>query len=139
MTVELADIRTALVANIVATIPASVAQVSGYKLPNPTPPAVLVTGWDMIERTGFGTSGIQIDVLIQALAGKPTDKHAQIRLDSWLSPVGATSLWAAIESDPTLGGKVSDVTVTRADGTQVVTLENGNEVLASTLHVQVDL
>lgn len=139
MTVELSDIRTGLVNNITATIGGTVGQVSGYRLANPTPPAILVTGWDQIARNAFGSARFQIDALVQALAGATTDKHAQIRLDAWLSPVGATSLWLAIESDPTLGGKALDVTVLGCDGTQIVTLDNGTEVLASTLHVQVDL
>lgn len=139
MTTEIADIRQGIANNISAHV--SNATVSAYRLPAPVAPAILVTGVESIDRTSFGegSAGYQIIVVVQALAGKTTDKGAQILLDTWLSPWGATNVWSAIESDTTLGGKVSDVTIVSNDGTQIVSPDNITDFLASTWHVQVDL
>jgi hypothetical protein len=139
VTVEISDIRTGIANNIAAVV--NNATVSAYRLAAPIAPAILVTGVESIDQTSFGstTGGYQIIIVVQALAGKPTEKGAQILLDKWLSPWGAVNVSAAIESDPTLGGKVSDVTVMTNDGTQIVALDSGTDVLASTWHVQVDL
>lgn len=142
MSVEISDIRAGLAANIATVITAG--QVSAYRLANPTPPAVLVTGVESIDQTSFGSSsaGYEIVMAVQALAGRATDKGSQMLLDQWLSPWGALSVEQAISADRTLGGKVSDVTVLTNDGTQIVDLEGSSglvSVLASTWHVQIDL
>jgi hypothetical protein len=76
---------------------------------------------------------------IQGIAAAATEKGAQIRLDKWLSPTGSLSVWAAIESDKTLGGKVSNAIVLRCDGSQFITTKAGVEMLGSTWHVQIEL
>jgi hypothetical protein len=142
MSVEISDIREALKTNL-DTLTDS-CQKSAYRLPNPVMPALLVTGFDLVERVTFGQpthSRYSLPFLIQGLAGRATDKGAQIRLDKWLSPLGtaATNVWAAIESDPTLGGIAKDVTVISCDGQQELTLDDGTAALGSTWHVQVDI
>jgi hypothetical protein len=134
---EIADIRAGLAANL-ATVAES-RQVSAYRMASPTPPSLVVVGFEEITPITFGRGGFEIPMLIQGLAGKSTDKGAQIRLDKWLSPNGDLNVWAAIESDQSLGGTVSAVTVLRCDGSQFIQLENGTEVLGSTWHVRIDL
>jgi len=141
MAVEIADIRAGLATNLETV--AESRQVSAYPLTAPTPPSLLVMGFDKIVRTGFGTrsggGSFEIPFLIQGVAGKATDKGAHIRLDKWLSPFAALNVWRAIESDPTLGGTVSSLAVTECDGYQHITVAPGVEYLGSTWHVQIEL
>lgn len=134
MSVNIDDIRNGLVTNLASI---TGCQKLPYRNTNPTPPSLLVVGFDQIQRTAFGA--YVVPMLVQGIAGAPTDKSAQQRLDRWLSPVGDENVWAALESDSTLGGIVDDVTVTGCDGTQPFVLDNGTEVLGSTWHVQIDL
>lgn len=142
MSVEIKDIRAALAANL-KTI-ASSRQVSAYRKPNPLPPALMVVGFDEAVQIGFGKPGsgagsYELPFVIQGLAGAPTTESAQITLDKWLSPLGSLNVWGAIMSDPTLGGKVSSIAVTKCDGPQYIEVKPGTEYLGSTWHVTVTL
>lgn len=128
------DIRTALVANL-STI--SGCQHKAYRW-NATPPALVVAGFGAkIERVAMGSW--QFELIVQGLAGKPTEESAERRLDEWLLPRGTSDVWAAIESDKTLGGNVADCWVVSNDGTQLLTLDNGTEVLGTSWHVAIEL
>ena len=134
MSVEIAAIRGGLATNL-KTI-SETRQVSAYRLDAATPPALMVVGFDVVERVGMGS--FQLGFLVQGLAGAPTDKGAQIRLDKWISPTGSLSVWRAIESDKTLGGVVDNAVVLRCDGAQFIETKHG-EFLGSTWHVQVEI
>lgn len=133
---EISQIRAGLVANIKTTI-GSTAQVSPYRSHAPTPPTVMVMGFGEVKKVAMGSWEIN-DFLVQGLAGSPTQESAQMRLDTWLSPLGATNIWTAIESDKTLGGIVNNATVTKCDGAQFIETPGG-EVLGSTWHIQIEL
>jgi len=134
MSVEIADIRAGLAANL-QTVGESV-QVSAYKLEAATPPSLIVTGYSEITRTAFGSYEFQF--YVQGIAGAATQKGAQIRLEKWVSPTGSLSVWRALESDKTLGGKVANAIVTKCDGEQYIETNHG-EFLGSTWHVQVEI
>ena len=115
----LADIRVALAAALQPALDAvGGGQPSAYTLESPTPPTLWVMGPDQIvydmtmRRSGFD----QWTMIVQGFVGSPLDKAAQVNLDLWLAPSGATSVKAAIEADRTLGGIVDDLTVTEASG-----------------------
>ncbi len=133
----MSDIRSALVTNL-KTLSGS-RQVSAYPKQAPTPPALIVVGFDSIERITFGFGGFNIPFQVQGLAGMPTEESAHIVLDKWLSPTGSASVWAAIEHDKTLGGKVDNVIVLRCDGSQILQIQSGVEMLGSTWHLQIEL
>jgi hypothetical protein len=135
VSLEVSQIRAGIVANIKTTI-GSTAQVTPYRSQSPTPPAIMVTGFGELIKVAFGSW--QWEFLVQGLAGSPTQESAQMRLDSWLSPLGATNIWTAIESDKTLGGIVNNAIVTRCDGAQFIETPSG-EVLGSTWHIQIEL
>jgi hypothetical protein len=135
VSLEVSQIRAAIVTNIKTTIGAT-AQVTPYRSQSPTPPAIMVVGFGELLKVGFGSW--QWEFLVQGLAGAPTQESAQMRLDSWLSPLGATNIWTAIESDKTLGGIVNNAIVTRCDGAQFIETPGG-EVLGSTWHIQIEL
>lgn len=139
MSVDISEIRAGLEANLSSI---TGCQTSAYRIAAPSPPTIMVVGFDQITATSFGRSGFEIPMLVQGLAGLPTEKSAQIRLDRWLSPTDATTadnVWAALESDRTLGGKVSTLAVTSCDGSQILTLDNGTDVLGTTWHVLIEL
>lgn len=52
------------------------------------------------------------DFVITVLVGAMSERSAQNRLDGYVSPSGDQSIKAAVETDRTLGGVVSDVRVT---------------------------
>lgn len=135
MAVEIADIRAALATNLKTL--ATSRQVLDTPTGNYVPPSLIVMGFDKITPTSFGRGGYEVPFLIQGLAGKATEKSAHLQLDKWLSPFGSLNVWAAIESDPTLGGKVSQAFVTECDGYQLITVAPGVEYLGSTWHVQI--
>lgn len=137
MAFEIADIRAGLQTNL-KTVSES-RQVLEYPTGATSPPALIVMGFDKITPITFGRGGYEIPFLVQGLAGKSTEKGAHIRLDKWLSPQGSLNVWAAIESDPTLGGKVSQTFVTECDGYQLITVAPGVEYLGSTWHVQITI
>ena len=142
MSVEIADIRAGLATNLKTL--AQSRQVMAYPTDNQTPPSLIVVGFDEIVRTGFGNPGsgrgsYEIPFVIQGIAGKPTNRSAHVVLDKWLSPLATLNVWGAIESDRTLGGKVSNLSVTRCDGYQEIMLPGGVTMLGSTWHVQIEL
>ena len=142
MSVEIADIRQGLATNL-KTLGQS-RQVLAYPTDNQVPPSLIVVGFDEINRTGFGNPGsgrgsYEIPFVVQGIAGKPTTKSAHVTLDKWLSPLASLNVWAAIESDRTLGGKVSSLYVSKNDGYQEILLPGGVAMLGSTWHVVIEL
>ena len=142
MTVEISDIRQGLATNL-RTLGQS-RQVMAYPTDNQTPPSLIVVGFDRVTRTGFGNPGsshgsYEIPFIIQGVAGKPTTRSAHVTLDKWLSPFASLNVWGAIESDRTLGGKVSSLSVTECDGYQEIMLPGGVTMLGSTWHVLIEL
>jgi len=140
--VEIADIRAGLATNL-RTLGTS-RQVLAYPTDNQLPPTLLVVGFDQISRTGFGNPGsgrgsYEIPFVVQGIAGKPTTRSAHVTLDKWLSPLASLNVWGAIESDRTLGGKVSSLAVTGCDGYQEILLPGGVTMLGSTWHVLIEL
>lgn len=133
MTVEISDIRSGLVTNLKTLTDSR--QVAAYRRTT-RPPVLMVTGFGEVVRVAMGSWAMEF--LVQGIAGAPTEESAQIRLDKWISPLGSTSVWKAIEVDKTLGGIVNNATVTRCDGAQFITTPAG-EMLGSTWHVQIEL
>ena len=68
--------------------------------------------------------------LVALVAGRMGDRAAQVQLDGWIAYSGAQSIRAAIESDPTLGGKCQTLIV--ADMVAVRPLTLGDASYLST-------
>ncbi len=53
---------------------------------------------------------------VRLYVSRADDRAGQATLDAYLAPTGSTSVKAALESDKTLGGRVSTIRVERAKG-----------------------
>jgi hypothetical protein len=111
---QIGDIRAALAANL-----ASIAnvQISPYRLSDPTFPSIQVAWPEDIKYHEAMHNGMEsIVMIVMAFGGTMTDIGAQKILDQLITPSGATSVKAAIESDPTLGGHADDLIVVSCTG-----------------------
>jgi hypothetical protein len=92
-------------------------QVSPWLLANPTPPAAHVFPAQLSYHQAFGngmeTWEFTLQVFVSENAG---DIGSQQILDRYLSRTGPSSIKAALEDDLTLGGVISDLTVTQSSG-----------------------
>ncbi len=117
MALVLADIRAALTTQIKAAV--TNAQMSGYLLANPTTPSFEL---QLHEHDGvtydlaMGRGLDQLKLVLRGFVSNGFDIEAQKRLDGWLASSGGESIKAAVESDRTLGGTVSDAHVSSAGG-----------------------
>lgn len=86
-------------------------QVSPHALSNPSLPSASVVPREFDYHQTFGDGPSDWYFNIEVLAALVSDIGAQLKLDSFLEASGDTSILAAVEADPTLGGRVSDTTV----------------------------
>ena len=116
------QIREGIAANLAAL---DGFQVSAYTLSNPTPPAIQVLPGEILYDRAMHRGLDEITMLVQAFVALSSDIGAQKKLDALLAPTGATSLKTVVESDPTLGSLVSDVSVVDATGYRIAQGANG--------------
>jgi hypothetical protein len=86
------------------------------------------------QQTTDGETDYTLRAVILVSQGDSTD--GQDALDAYLSPVGAQSVHAAVQKDPTLGGKVSWCAVTEATGYGLMNW-NGVDYLACSLTLNI--
>lgn len=115
------DIREAIARNLRGNIRGLQAQ--PYVMSQPTPPSADVRRGPVEYDQAFQQGVTHWTMLVRVFVAGAQDKGAQANLDSYLSPEGDRSIKQAIESDPTLGGLVSDLQVTEATGEQTYTIE----------------
>lgn len=116
------DIRQAIAHNLRASIRGLQAQ--PYVMANPTPPSADVRRGPVEYDQAMQQGVTHWTMLVRVFVAGAADKGAQVNLDAYLSPDGDRSVKQAIESDPTLGGLVSDLQVTEASGEQTYTIDN---------------
>lgn len=130
----IAQIREGLASNLSAIADV---QVSAYMLASPTPPAIHIIPpaieYHQAMQNGLGT----VSVTVQLLAALGPDIGAQKKLDLYRAPSGASSVKAAIEADPTLGGVVKDCIVVSASEPQVLVLQGERQLLVCDFEVEV--
>jgi len=68
--------------------------------------------------------------VVSCVAGRMGDRVAQRLLDTWLSYSGAGSVRAAIEADPTLGGKAKTLKVEEMVSIRPITLGDASYISA---------
>lgn len=91
-------------------------QVSAWMLSNPTPPAAHVYPDETEYHRAMQNGAEGWTLIVEAFVASNSEIGAQQRLDKMLASSGAESVKEALEADGTLGGIVSDVTVTRTTG-----------------------
>jgi hypothetical protein len=126
----LADIRAALTTQVKAVV--TDAQMSGYLLASPTTPSFELQLHEHDGITYDLAMGRGLDkwrLVLRGFVSNGFDIEAQKRLDGWLASSGGESIKAAVESDRTLGGAVSNVHVSSAGGHRSFTV-------ASLPHIQ---
>lgn len=130
----LSDIREGLAATL-KPIPGL--HESAYLLSNPTPPAAEIQPSETEYDHAFGRGCDEWTFVIRVFVGATSDIGAQKRLDGMLASSGASSIKAAVEADPTLGGVVEDLRVTRCTGYRVFAREGGAGVLGAEWEVSI--
>ena len=132
----IADIRAGL-ANNLRSIKG--VQVSAYILSNPTLPTLWVRpapeGFVSYHQSMGGVEEWRFHV--QAYFGISSDIGAQKALDQLLASTGPTSVKAAIESDPTLGGIVAQAVVEDCLGYQEYARPDGASAFGAEWRVRV--
>ena len=115
----LGDMRTGIANNL--------ASVSGLRtsafIPDTLNPPIAVVAPDTItfDQT-FGRGQDRYTFSVEVVVGRVSDRASQSLMDNYCNPVGSKSIKAAIESDPTLGGKVFDCRVTEVRGYQHIVI-----------------
>lgn len=82
----------------------------------------------------MGLGDVEMQWTINVVVGRYTDRTANDLLDQYLSPTGAKSIRAALESDKTLGGVVQTLILSSAADVTAL-----NEADANFLQVQYQL
>lgn len=130
----LEQIREGLKANLAAI---TGVQVSAYMLAQPTPPAICVFPGPIDYDQAMARGVDKWMLTIRAFAGLTSDEGAQIVLDRFLAPSGATSVKQAAESDKTLDGVVASVRVVSCTGYGVYQFEGRPPLLGADWSVEI--
>lgn len=107
------NLRTGL-ANRLATITGL--RTSATLPDQPTPPMAVVYPDRVTYDTALGRGSDEYTFSVLVIVGRIAERTAQTSLDAYCNPSGATSIKAAIEGDPTLGGNAFDCRVTEMRG-----------------------
>ena len=96
-----------------------------HPTPNPEPPvAVVVPGPNLFDQT-YRNGLTESNWTVRVLVARGDERSAAERLYGYLDPSGSSSVKAAIEGDPTLGGIVDTLHVTGFDEPSVFTYGAG--------------
>lgn len=115
-------------------------QVINQPTGNINPPALVTTpgeGEFFSFKTAFDGAAV-LPMLIIALTNRRQDRASRITLCEFMELSGARSVYAAIESDPTLGGVVSSAAVLSASNFGSITF-GGPEYLTCSFNVEIYL
>jgi hypothetical protein len=122
------DVREGLAAALQA-IPG--VQAMGYTLADGTPPFAHVMRGPIAYHQAMADGTSTWTMLVRVFVASVTDIGGQKLLDQFLAVEGERSVKAAIEADPTLGGKVADLIVTDATGQDEFLRDQGGTLLGS--------
>ena len=109
----LAELRTGLATRL-ATITGL--RTSATIPDQPMPPQAIVMPERITYDTALGRGSDEYTFVVMVIVGRVAARTAQTSLDTYCNPSGGTSIKAAVEGDPTLGGKALDCRVTEMRG-----------------------
>lgn len=104
---------------------------------NPNPPIAVVIPDSIEYRAAFNNALTRYQFIVLVIVGRADERSAQDRLDAYCSPTGTSSVPAALESDPTLGGSAFDLEVTEMRNYRQLALSDGITYLAAEFVVSV--
>ena len=106
---SIAELRDGLAANL-ATIPGL--RTSAFIPDNPSPPIAIVQLARVQYHQDFQRGMTEYNFAVQVIVGRVDERTAQRNLDAYCSSTGDLSVYLAVESDKSLGGKAFSVIVT---------------------------
>ena len=117
----------ATMTNLRSGLATRLATISGLRtsatLPDqPQPPQAVVYPDRVAYDTAFGRGSDEYTFIVLVIVGRIAERSAQTSLDAYCNPSGGTSIKAAIEGDPTLGGNALDCRVTEMRGQSSLSL-----------------
>ena len=135
------QLRAAIAQNLIDVLGTDDQQILTFSKKSPSPPSLEVVGLGETTATAFQGGGYTLPFIVRAYLRPGDERGTSEQLDAYLDPSSATSVWAALESDRSLGGLISDggACVTRHDGHQVFELDDGTRLPGSTWHLQVEV
>jgi hypothetical protein len=99
---------------------------------NPNPPGVAISLDRVVYDSVFARGCDEYEFTIHLFVARGDDRTAQVRIEDYIAGNGPSSIKAAIETDPTLGGVAQTVRVSearnlgtqdRADGTSLMLVD----------------
>ena len=106
---SITELRDGLATNL-ATIPGL--RVSATIPDNPSPPVATVQLARVQYHQDFQRGMTEYNFAVQVIVGRVDERTAQRNLDAYCSSTGDLSVYLAVESDKSLGGKAFSVIVT---------------------------
>jgi len=117
---DITTIRQKLAENL-ATITGL--RTSDVLIDNPSPPIALVNLNTIDYHDDFG-NGIVLNFSVQLIVGRSAERTMQRKLDAYLSPTGAQSVKAGVESNRNLDGNCDDLVVSTANAIGSLTIND---------------
>ena len=117
---DITTIRTKLAENL-ATITGL--RTSEVLIDNPSPPIALVNLNTIDYHDDFG-NGVVLNFSVQVIVGRAAERTMQRKLDAYLSPTGAQSVKAGVESNRNLDGNCDDLVVSTANAIGSLTIND---------------
>jgi hypothetical protein len=99
---------------------------------NPNPPGVAISLDRVVYDSVFARGCDEYEFTVHLFVARGDDRSAQVRIEDYVAGSGPSSIKAAIEADPTLGGVAQTVRVSearnigtqdRADGTSLMIVD----------------
>jgi len=106
---SIADLREGIATNLSSI---SGLRTSWYVPDDPKPPIAVVLPDSVRFDAAFRRGLDEYTFFVFVIVGRVNERTAQSLIDTYCNPSGESSIKAAIESDPTLGGAASDLRVT---------------------------
>jgi len=134
---SLTAIRNGLAANL-ATVPNMT--VNKYVVLQPRPPVFIIRPHPdtLVEHHGAMREGMQLwHMIVEAWAGTLNEAEQAQQLLDVLCSSGASSVRAAIEADPTLGGAVGQAMVARCRNYREFATPEGAWIISATWDIDV--
>ena len=125
---DLAAVRNGIASNLAAAFPNM--QISPYLLSNPSLPCIYLVPAGIDYHAAMGDALDKVHLIARLLTAYNLDIPGQQELDEMCQAKGATSVVAAIESDPTLGGAVQYVYVSKVSAPKLMQTPGQPDALA---------